>query len=135
MPDPKNYPKYFSIYTSPNFYESEPNLKLEQRELIEKYQISNYDILPRFKNDNHTHVFESDDNYNYFICEYKIKTIDNPYYLKELQEYNKRKRKYKEELTEWKKLKKQWLEEDREEKIQREKILLKKLKEKYEGKI
>lgn len=135
MPNKKNYPKGFSPYCKPYFGYFEPIEFYEEKKRLNSIELVNYFFLPKLDN---LYEYElevsgnGDKGYSIFLTKYEIIKKPNKNYKKEPEDFNFKKEKYKEELKAWKEYKKKWDEEARIEKLEAEKKLYDKLKNKFE---
>ena len=121
MPNRKDYPKWFSQYTRPQ-YSMKPLEHLDQTtvEVISETSDNVY-IISKNLEAGEEHILEAELDYSgcygdtpsIKIIEKKIKTtkIPNLDYQKQLKKWEEGKEEYKKKLKEWKVLKKKWDEE------------------------
>jgi hypothetical protein len=129
MPNKKDYPKGFSIYSEPRFSYSEPS-KTITREIPSGDEIDFYNGMIIDESHIGYELSYTDEDYCTFQ-KYETEEIPNKNYGKELQQYKKAKEKFDIELKEWKILAARWKEEEKQETEAREKALFEKLSVKY----
>jgi hypothetical protein len=129
MPNKKDYPKRFSIYSEPRFNYPEP-LKTVTEEIPSGDRIDFYTGMTI----DESHVgyrLDWSDGETCIFRKYETKQTPNKHYGKQLEQYNKAKEKFDIELKQWKILAARWKAEEKQETKARWKALFEKLSVKY----
>lgn len=133
----KDFPKGFSPYCPPSFYDREPQEFIEEFKEISRKEIRDGDALSSFDLDpSLEYYFDYDYDYDdirklYLVGKKRTKFL-NTNYEKQLESYNARKKDHVGKMKEWAKWKEKWDANEEAKRDKAERAQYEKLRKKYE---
>lgn len=134
MPNIKDYPKDFGIYSEPTFYDRPPEKEFNSLTVICEKEYINYDVLEEtddIRKEISVHC-DRDGDHTVTIITYQKGKKENKSYNNQLKKYLKRKEEHEKQHAEWEKWAQKWKEDEKKKQENSERKLLQNLKKKYE---